>query len=359
MSILSRYLILQYLRVFVLGMAAACGLYLIIDVFDRVGEVVPFAPSWSRVVLYFLAKLPKILYDIFPAASLLAALLSLALLTRNREILALKACGLSSWQLALPILAVSAVLSIAALFWNENVVPVAASRSRWIWDVELKQKAYRGVFDSASIWYQSDRGFVHIRRYDAGKREISGLTIYESDAAFRLHRIIDVGSMRWHDGRWQGAAGVVKDLLSPGNVQVRPLTAGEFELHEDPDNLAARKRRSEEFSFRQLREQIAQLQARGLGADEFLVDLHHKLAWPFAGLVVTLMGLPLALRSGPRSGVASSLGLGLVIGFAYWILTGLALSAGRTGAMSPVVAAWIANAVFGVIAAFLYIGRDA
>ncbi|HYC57706.1 MAG TPA: LPS export ABC transporter permease LptG [Candidatus Binatia bacterium] len=359
MSILSRYLVLQYLRVFGLGMGAACGLYLIIDVFDRVGEVVPFAPSWTRVIVYFVAKLPKILYDIFPAASLLAALLSLAILTRNREILACKASGLSSWQLAIPILGVSAVLSVVALFWNENVVPVAASQSRWIWDVELKQKAYRGVFDSASIWYQGERGFVHIRRYDAGKREISGLTIFQSDPAFRLQRIIDVGSMHWRDGAWQGAAGVVKDLVSPGNVQVRPLADGELVLREDPDNLAARKRRSEEFSFRQLREQIAQLQARGLGADEFLVDLHHKMAWPFAGLVVTLIGLPLALRSGPRAGLAASLGLGLMIGFAYWVLTGLALSAGRTGAMSPVVAAWMANAVFTILAAFLYMSRDA
>lgn len=358
MSIIARYLAGQYLRVLALAMIAACGLYLIIDVFDRLGEILPFGPSWTQVVSYFLFKLPKIVFDIYPAACLLAALISFGLLTRHREILALRACGLSSWRLAGPVVVVAALTSVFALLWNETLVPVAATRSRWLWDVELKQKVYRGVFDAASLWFQSEDGFVHISQYDASQRIIRGLTLYEADPEFVLKRIVEVDEMTWNDGTWLARSGVVKDLTVPGDVRVRSLAAGEFHLREDPDNLAARKRRSEEFSFRQLRDQIAVLESKGLSADEFLVDLHHKLAWPFAGLVVTLVGLPLALRSGPRSGIAASIGVGLVVGFGFWVLTGLALSAGRTGGLSPVVAAWTANVTFSLLAAFLYAGSE-
>lgn len=359
MSIIARYLATRYLHVFAMAMAAACGLFLVIDVFDRLGQILPFDPSWSKVVVYFLFKLPKIVFDIYPAASLLAALISIGILSRHREILALRACGVSTLRLAAPIVAVAALTSVFALVWNETLVPVAASRSRWLWDVELKQKVYRGVFDAASLWFQSKDGFVHIARYDAGQRVIRGLTLYESDPSFTLQRIVEVDEMRWSEGAgWLAERGVVKDLLAPGGIEVRPLAAGEFHLSEDPDNLTARKRRSEEFSFRQLRDKIALLESKGLGAEEFLVDLHHKLAWPFSGFVVALLGVPLALRRSARGSIAANVGVGLVVGFSYWVLTGLALSAGRTGGLSPGVAAWTANVTFSVLAAFFYVSSD-
>ncbi|MFN2427826.1 MAG: LPS export ABC transporter permease LptG [Candidatus Binatia bacterium] len=356
MTILWRYIALAWLRVFVSAVAATAGLYVVIDIFDRLGEVLSFGPSWTALVSYFLFKTPKILFDVYPAASLLATLVSMATLARTHELSAMRSCGMSDRRLASPVLACALLLSFGALFWSENVVPVSATRSRWLWDVELKQKVYRGVFDAASLWFQNDRGFVHIRRYDAGARVISGLSLYESDADFHLARVIEVESMTWRGDRWVSSAGFVKDV-SGEDFRVRPLEPAELELHEDPENLAARKRRPEEFSFRQLRSQIAQLESRGLSADEYLVDLHHKLAWPFAGFFVALVGVPLALRAGSASGLARGTATGLVIGFAYWIVTGLALSAGRTGGVSPVAAAWAANGMCAMLAVLLFVRR--
>lgn len=352
MSILWRYVARAWLSVFATAMLATGGLYIVIDIFDRLGEVLSFSPSWTALVSYFLFKLPKILYDVYPAATLLATLISIGMLARNHELGAMRSSGMSDRRLAAPILACALLLSLGALFWSENVVPVAATRSRWLWDVELKQKVYRGVFDAASLWFQNDRGFVHIRRYDAGARVISGLSLYESDPEFNLQRVIEIESMTWRDDRWVSSGGFVKDIAGD-EFHVRPLAPAEIELHEDPENLAARKRRPEEFSFRQLRRQIAQLEARGLAADEYLVDLHHKLAWPFAGFFVTLLAVPLALRSGRGSGLARATATGLIVGFGYWIVTGLALSAGRTGGVSPPAAAWAANGLCSIIAAAL------
>jgi lipopolysaccharide export system permease protein len=349
--ILRRYIVRTWLRVFATAMLAAAALFLVVDVFDRVGEVLQFSPAWTSLASYFLFKLPKILFDVYPAASLLATLIAVAGLARTCELDAMRAAGISDRGIAAPVVACALLLSVVALFWSENLVPVAATRSRWLWDVELKQKVYRGVFDAASLWFQNDRGFVHIRRYDAGARVISGLSLYEADTDFDLKRVFEVETMTWQDDRWVSSGGFVKDI--EGNLSIRPLAPAEFELHEDPENLAARKRRPEEFSFGQLRSQIAQLESRGLGAEEYLVDLHHKLAWPFAGFFVTLVALPLALAAVRSSGLARGTAVGLVIGFSYWIVTGLALSAGRTGAVSPVFAAWAANVACAVVAAVL------
>jgi lipopolysaccharide export system permease protein len=352
--ILGRYVLRAWVRVFATAMLAAASLFLIVDVFDRVGEVLQFSPSWTALASYFLFKLPKILFDVYPAASLLATLIAVASLARTSELDAMRAAGISDRRIAAPIVAGALLLSVTALFWSENVVPVSATRSRWLWDVELKQKVYRGVFDAASLWFQNDRGFVHIRRYDAGARVISGLSLYEASPEFELRRVFEIETMTWQDGRWVSSGGFVKDI--EGDLRVRPLAPAEFELREDPENLAARKRRPEEFSFGQLRSQIAQLESRGLAADEYLVDLHHKLSWPFAGFFVVLVALPLALARARSSGLARGTAVGLVIGFSYWIVTGLALSAGRTGAVSPIAAAWAANAACAAVA-FALLGR--
>lgn len=356
MKILSFYLARTWLLAFATALLASAGLFVVVDVFDRLGEVLPYSPSVRAVLEYFVFKLPKILFDVYPAASLLATLISIGLLARSHELHAMQSCGLSDRRLAAPIVGCALALSVVALFWSENVVPVAASRSRWLWDVELKQKVYRGVFDAASIWFQNDRGFVHIRRYDAESRRIFDLSLYEADPDFNLQRVFEVGSMKWQDDRWISTSGFLKEIRGE-QLRVRPLAPAEFELHEDPENLAARRRRPEEFSFRQLRGQIAQLESRGLTADEYLVDLHHKLAWPFAGFFVTLLGIPLALRASQETGLARGTATGLVVGFAYWILTGLALSAGRTGGVSPVAAAWAANLACTLAAALLFSRR--
>ena len=91
MTTLRLYLARAWLGAFAASLAAAAALYLGIDVLGRVGEVLPFAPAASKLAAYFLFKLPKILFDVFPAACLLATLASLGALDRNRELAAMRA----------------------------------------------------------------------------------------------------------------------------------------------------------------------------------------------------------------------------------------------------------------------------
>ena len=350
MTTLRLYLARAWLGAFAASLAAAAALYLGIDVLGRVGEVLPFAPAASKLAAYFLFKLPKILFDVFPAACLLATLASLGALDRNRELAAMRAAGVAPAQIAAPVLVAALLLSVGALAWNEAVVPASSSRSRWLWDVELKQKVYRGVFDASSLWFQEARGFVRIDRYDAAARTIRGLTLFETDPAFGLKRITTVDSILWIDGRWVAGPATVKELAG-GDLRVQALPAGQFALTEDPDSLTTRRRKPEETGFLEMRRQVAAVEARGLPVGESLVDLHHKLAWPFSGFFVTLLAAPMTLRMRRRGpGYGREVRAGIALGFAYWILTGTALSAGRTGALPPLLAAWTANAATATLA---------
>ncbi|MFQ5479196.1 MAG: LPS export ABC transporter permease LptG [Candidatus Binatia bacterium] len=355
MSIIARYVVGQYLKVFGLCMLAATGLFLVVDFFQRVGNLLSYDPGVVAIASYFLFKIPSILSDIYPACALLAVLISLGLLSRHKEMLALRACGVGTATVAAPLLAVAAVFSMVALVGNLTVVPGATAHSRRINDVVIKKKAFRGLYNVNSLWFQGQEGFFNVDYFDANSRALYGLTLYETGPTFELNRIVEVPMVRWRNDRWEISEGTVKNFGPEGEILARPLEPGEFGLDITLDELLSNRRQPAEFNYRQLREQIRMLESRGLSADSFRVDLHVKMAWPMSGLLMLLVGIPLAVRKRRRSGLSYNLIAGLLVGFGYWVTMAVAVSAGRNGGISPFLAAWTANGMFTLLGAAFYL----
>ena len=114
----------------------------------------------------------------------------------------------------------------------------------------------------------------------------------------------------------------------------------------------------EEFSYSMLREQIASLQSKGVDASESWVDLHLKIALPIASLVLMLVAVPLAARGTRVSSLPAAVGLGFMIGFSYFIVLAFTRALGQSGAMPPLIAAWVSNAIFVLIGAYHLLGSD-
>jgi lipopolysaccharide export system permease protein len=73
---------------------------------------------------------------------------------------------------------------------------------------------------------------------------------------------------------------------------------------------------------------------------------------------MVLIGVPLAGRNPRRRPLATSISIGLVVGFSYWVLLALTISLGHGGAIPPAIAAWTANGVFALLGAFLFLGPE-
>jgi lipopolysaccharide export system permease protein len=353
-SLISRYLAVQYLRVFMLAMAGGTGLLLTIDVFQRIGNLSRYEPTVGALAAYFFFKIPAMMTDVYPAAALLAVLVSIGLLSRQREILALRACGMGTWRLGAPLIMVGVLLSFSMLAWNETVVPPTATRYHDINDISIKKKAARGLFNSSSLWLQARQGYANVQFYDAHSVTLRGLTIYRTDRAHRLTGVIEVPRARWIDGRWSVTDGTVKELGESGTVSVRPLGPQELQLAATPRDFSTRRRSARDLSYRDLRRELHMLQARGVRATGLEVDLHAKLAVPFSGVVSVLLGFPLALRVGRQLSMARALIAGFALGFSYWVAMAVAVSLGQSGALPPIVAAWSANIGFSLIAGLLF-----
>ncbi|MGH7820636.1 MAG: LPS export ABC transporter permease LptG [Candidatus Binatia bacterium] len=356
-GILSRYLVVEFLRVAVLCLLAFVVVYLVVDFFDRFDDFLKHGASVGSMVRYFLFKIPLIFTQVLPVAVLASMLLALGTLSRNNEVTAMRACGVSEFQVATPLLLVCVGLSLLTLLWNEAVVPHFTRQVRYINTVEIKGREIPALLGDREIWTHGEDTFYNIESFDARDNTILGLSIYRIDKEFHLMGVVRIPQATWAEKRWRFAGGVEERFGSDGGIETQDLPAGWLELRERPSDLVAAQREAEEFNFFELRQLVENFRRKGLDPTEYVVDLHLKLAVPFLCAVMALLAIPLGLRGTARSSsLASNIATGLVIGFSYWVVLALTVSLGHSGAIPPVIAAWTANLVFAGIGVFLMLG---
>jgi lipopolysaccharide export system permease protein len=295
--------------------------------------------------------------QITPPAVITAVLLAFGMLGRRNEIVALRAAGVSLAQTAVPVMALALAISVAALIWNETVVPYCSRRFEYVNNVEIRKRAVRGVLSDRAIWYHGADGFYNIDYVDRGQQTVYGLTIYRLDDEFRLRGVVNVPSAHWVDGRWD-TTGAVQYDLNGDSFNSTPVSAGNFTIPETLDDFLEVQREPEELSFIELRDRIESLTRKGIDASHYLVDLHLKLALPFSSTVLALIAVPIGGRLRRHPSIAAIIGLGSAIGFGYWVLLGLSTSLGESGTVPPLIAAWAANGIYALVGAALFLSSD-
>lgn len=358
LPVLSRYVLREFFRIFCLCMVGFIMIYVLVDFFDRFDTYLKHSASAGHVLRYFLFKAPLIVTQLIPVATLGGVLLALGVMARHNELTALRASGVSTLQIARPLLAAAVVLSIGVLAWNESVVPYSSERSRQIEMVEIRNKPLKALLDETGIWLHGKAGIYNIEHFDARNAMAVGLTVYDFTPGFELRRIVEVATAQWRGSGWVLTEILERSFDAAGNVITRRLGPNEFSLPDPPQDFQVLEKRSDELSFRRLRNRIHDLSSKGIDTTDSRVDLHLKLALPLVPLVMVLVGVPLSTRNPRSRSLMTSVGIGLVVGFSYWVLLALTVSLGHGGAVPPVLAAWTANVVFIALGAFLFLGVE-
>jgi lipopolysaccharide export system permease protein len=357
LSVVNRYIAGQFLALFVPILASLVLLYLLIDLLDRLGGFLRDEATAGAVVRYLLFKIPLMVTQITPPAVIIAVLLAFGILGRRNEIIALRAGGVSLPQTAIPILALAAAISIATLIWNETVVPYCSRSFRYVNNVEIRKRGVRGVLGERAIWYHGGGGFYNIDYVDRAQQTVYGLTIYRFDDQFRLHGVVNVSHVQWRDGHWE-VADAVEHQLDGSTFTSTTIPPDSVLIPETLDDFLEVQREPEELTFIELRERVHSLASKGIDPSQYLVDLYVKLALPFSSLVLALIAVPLGGRLRRHPSMAAIIGVGVAAGFGYWVLLGLSMSLGQSGAIPPLIAAWAANAIYALLGVVLFLSSD-
>lgn len=350
MSILFRYISREILKQFAVIATVVVVVYIAIDFFEKIKDVLKSGLPFSEFIAFFLLKIPLVLVQITPVASLTATLIVFGLMKRNNELTALKSCGLGIGVLLKPAVVTGAGFCLSLFLLSEFVVPATISQANYIWLKKVRHKA-SAMDKRADIWIKDSRVIMHINHYSPEQKAAFGVTLNFFDKDFRLTRRVDARRGTFSGTRW-----VFNDTLDNrfdenGDPQQTSVTRRlPVELDIVPEDLGRAARSSEEMGFMELLRHIRKIAGEGYSTASYRVDLHAKIAFPFVCLLMSMLGTALGASGRSMGGIAATIAYGIGIAFAYWMVYGFSLSLGYGSVLPPIAAAWSANLAFLIVA---------
>ncbi len=351
--ILHRYVIREYLNILSLSLSSLLLIYVIVLFFQKLSQFVEYKAPLHLVFLYLLYKIPEVIFQwTLPYGVLLATLLTLGMLSRHSEIIAMKSGGVSLYRITFPLFLIVFIIGIFSFLGNEFLVPLANQKSRYLLKVQLQGESTASSFKDYNILYRSNNHIFSIQLVDRKKKTLNGFTLYEINDQFRCIQRIDANEVKWINGKWKFFNGSVRSFDERGSIRSTPFEEIELFLTENWESFQGIEQESEEMSYTELRTYVRRIQAAGYDSTRYLVDLYAKLSYPFLNFIMILIGIPFALKTGRSGGVALSIGVSVLIGFVYGITFYVFLTFGKSGVLSPFLSAWIPTILFSLAGIF-------
>ena len=360
-NLLDIYVAQQYLRILALTIFGMLGLFYISTFIDLSDKFFKGQTSVRMLVEYLFWQTPQFLSYIIAIAVLLSTLVTIGILTKNSELIVMRACGVSLYRTSLP-LVVFAIAAGGILLGLEETVLASANRQA----ARLNQIIRTGSSQTFDLlnrkWLVARNGDVYnYQFYDPQKHELQGIQVFGFDSA--AHTIS--GRVYARKATWVSAPGqtatATKWTLEKGwsrhfGATFDPKDWSTFDTStidlEPADYFITETPAPDRMTIPQLQQHIGELKASGYDALANEVGLYRKIAFPFVTLVMTLIAVPFAVTTGKR-GAMYGIGIGIVLALLYWVLISVFAALGVGGAISPTLAAWAPNLVFGAAAAVL------
>ena len=359
--LLDVYLAKQYFHILGMTTVGMLGLFYISTFVDLSDKWFKGQTSFGMLAQFLFWSTPEWLTYILALAVLLSSLVTIGLLTKNSELIVMRACGISLYRTALPLL-LFAFAASAVLFAMEERVLATANRHADL----LKHTIRTGSPQTFGVmnrkWMVGRNGEVyHYQFYDPLKRELNSLSVFNFDeAAHTIRSRVFAAKATYAPTagptgpitQWRLEQGWSREFGPRTQVQAFSQFADRTVALEAADYFVTETREPDLMNFGQLRTYIGELRASGYNVLEHEVGLHRKVAFPFVTVVMTLIAVPFAVSTGKR-GAMYGVGIGIVLALVYWVMISIFAAFGIGGLLDPVLAAWAPNLLFGAAAAFL------
>jgi len=350
MTILFRYLLREYAKIFFMCFAGLMTIYLVIDFFEKVRRFLRYDASWVDVLSYFVLKVPAISFQIAPLAILMATLLTLGLLSRSHEITAMRSCGISLPWIASPFLALAVGVALVLLWFSSTVIPLASNKAEEIRVIRIEKKAPSTVLKLPQPWARMGADtLLHVTTISVSGETLGGVQLFHFNDKFRIADMTEAEEARYEEGRWALYRGFTRRFNQDGSITVTNFDHTPVPLTLIPSDFTTwLASESETMTFKTIREYTGRLYQSGSQVARLKTDYYGRIAFPFVTIIMVLVGIALSLRrSGTRGGsMAIGIGQALAIGFFYWATHSIAIAFGRGGALPPMVAGWLTNVLF-------------
>ncbi|MDW8465228.1 MAG: LPS export ABC transporter permease LptG [Chloroherpetonaceae bacterium] len=347
MRILNRYILSQYAQSFLFGTIAFIALFILIDVIEKINYYIDRKASFFAVAGYYLYLLPENIKLTAPISALLAALFVTGNLSKQTELTAMKASGISLYRILVPFFIVSAVITAVDFLFSGWIVPYTTREKQKFESVQLGKTFWTGGSRSNfNILDKADR-LVSIGYFNDAQSICYNVSVQQFEGSSMRWRI-DAKQMIFNtlSKRWVLQDAICRNFLYQPEQLIVESAIDSFSFSFTLRDLRENTSALDLLTLPDHRAFIEKRQRSGFEAvNEALVKYHSKIAFPLACLIVVLIGVPLSATK-KRSGLALEAGISILIGFIYIGLQQTFATLGYKGEIPPWLAAWFPNLLF-------------
>ncbi len=360
MRILDRYILKSYIGLFFGCIFLFLFLYVVVDIFGHLDEILKQQTSLGILIKYYLSYLPIIFSQVSAIAGLLSALYTFASLNHNNEIIAMRSSGLSIFYITRSVIISGALISILVFWVNDQIAPQAFALTQKI-KTEMEKGEKKPGQTQETIYNLSMYGLKNrlyfVNKFSAAANTMEGINILEHDENQNITKKI-VAKKGVYDGRvWRFYQCITYNFDKDGHTLEEPQFFQEeiMVIPETPQDFLSQRQRSDFMNINQLNEYIWKLSKSGAVAAvrNLKVDLYQRFASPWTNVIIILLGISFSLMTKRRAVGLSSVGLSLIAGFLYYVLNSISIALGKAGILAPLLSASLSHILILLVSIYL------
>jgi len=341
---MSRTLFIYIARLYLLLTLTILGaltlVYLVVDFGDRLGTYLDH--PLSQVARLYGFKFLREVYQLAPAALLLAGGMTVSILRRRSEWIAMQAAGASRWVMVLPIAVSAGAFALGLMVYDERVVTHAGTRVDQMMANEFNRWGDYRFFYFPKQWFRVGQNMFQVRGQSDEPGTLKTVSIFTMSPTFHLDARIDADEMVHVEGSTWRLSTVVSRQFSQTGDSTHQVDAQRLVSFEgtDSDTFRVRVGRPELMRVRDILDQQETRAKIGLPTQRFWLALHNRFAYPMTGLGAAMLAVALALRPTRRGHLTLAIVEGLLVAVMLFALMLVGKSLVLSERLPPFAAAW-------------------
>lgn len=345
-SRLDNYILRAFIPTFFMCLLIISGIYIIVDLLQKLGEFVEMGgDAFGTGIRYYTYLFPVIVFQFFPAITLIAVGIVLVRLSKNREILAMQVAGISLYRILLPIFIITVFMSFASFGDQEWIIPKFAERLETLRHDSFSDNVQRNLL----LDDKENNSLIRIWKYNNTTQNMQSVFILGRYENRKKKFTISAEEGRWIGNNTWLLTKVVKHVYNEQGKWVAPvqqIDSLEYQSTITPMDLGKIKLDPSLLNFEQLQELCKNEPDNPRNS----VLFHSRIAYTLTHFVLLLLGIPLVVGFERFSrNLFLRVGLCVLICGIFYALSFVCSNLGNTGMIHPLLAAWLPIVIFGSV----------
>ena len=349
MILLERYIAKSVLAAIAMVTFLLSGLQIFILFIKEIEDLGRGSFGILEATVFVLLQMPHQVYNFFPILCLLGALIGLGLLANHRELVVMRASGMSILQITLTVLKVALLVILLMTIIGETIIPKMAYYAN-----NRKMQALSGgqtLRTATGVWLRSHNDFIFVGRINSDNT-LQNVFQFRFNDAHQLTLAKKIEAIQYQNKGWQ-ATDIEQTEFLGQETKSSQIKKESWDVAVLPSLFKLSSVEPDEMTLFDLHSYLQEKRRNHQTAVNYQLAYFQRLLQPFATLVMMLLAIPFVFGPLRSSTMGSRFLLGAVTGFSFYILSQLFNLVGQIFQVPPMLAVPIPIVLFALLGLYM------